>query len=291
MLEIFGTPFVIPLWLKKVISTLGMALVVSGGFMACMQFAVSYFGREAYAAIPASIIDHEFRCFFGLFALLTFCLMMIFQPWSLPNSTVTSFPHSTSQSEKPTGDIQQAPTEHHNTTSTEIKIDNTPSRPTSEGPTLSSKDKTEPWTTENELNSRAALSHVPASRVFTPRTPKELMDIARRETKRDAMRHKDDWIHVEGPVFDITEEVKRSFGTPGKTYIEVKVAIGPPPHDSISGKVRLYLEAEQWKPQVDKIERGDWLSAIGIVHSVYAVNMDVINGEIISVSGPDGERK
>ena len=81
VLEIFGTPFVIPLWLKKVISTLGMALVVSGGFMACMQFAVNYFGREEYAVIPASIIDHEFRWFFGLFALLTFCLMMIFQPW------------------------------------------------------------------------------------------------------------------------------------------------------------------------------------------------------------------
>ena len=127
------------------------------------------------------------------------------------------------------------------------------------------------------------------TRVFTPRTPKELMNIAKTETKRDAMRHKGAWIHVEGTVFDVSEVMSRSFGTTTwKSYIELKVAVGPPPYDVVFEEVELYVEAERWKLQVDKIERGDWLMAIGTVHNIYKWTVMVINGEIISVSGSSG---
>ena len=115
------------------------------------------------------------------------------------------------------------------------------------------------------------------------------MNIAKTETKRDAMRHKGAWIHVEGTVFDVSEVMRRSFGTTTwKSYIELKVAVGPPPYDVVFEEVELYVEAERWKLQVDKIERGDWLVAIGTVHNIYKWTVKVINGEIISVSGSSG---
>ena len=132
-------------------------------------------------------------------------------------------------------------------------------------------------------------------RVFTPRTPKELMDIAEKKTRRDAMKHKGTWIHVKGPVLDISEPAMAYFDitdiTKRSSYIRVEVKIESPPHFLIPRNVNLYLKTNLWKKQVDKIERGDWLEAIGTVHQVYKINMDVIDGEIISVSGPNSRSK
>ena len=128
-------------------------------------------------------------------------------------------------------------------------------------------------------------------RVFTPRTPKELMDIAEKKTRRDAMKHGGTWIHVEGPVFDISEPAMAYFAITKGSYIRVEVAIESPPHYLIPRKVNLYVKTNLWKKQVDKIERGDWLVATGIVHQVYKMNVDVIDGEIISVSGSDSRKK
>ena len=125
------------------------------------------------------------------------------------------------------------------------------------------------------------------TRIFTPRTPKELINIARTKTKRDALRHKGAWIHVEGTVFDISEVTRYFSNTTPKPYIELKVAIGPPPYDVAFEEVKLYVESERWKLQVDKIERDDWLVAIGTVDNISRWTVWVINGEIISVSGLD----
>ena len=127
-------------------------------------------------------------------------------------------------------------------------------------------------------------------RVFTPRTPKELINMAEKETRRDAMKHKGTWIHVEGPVLDISEAARGLFNI-NEFYIKLEVKIESPPHYLIPRRVNLYVKADTWEKQVDKIERGDWLVARGIVYQVYKLNMDVIDGEIISVSGPSKGRK
>ena len=150
--------------------------------------------------------------------------------------------------------------------------------------------RVDPKATPRQKPDHKIIANIPdklKTRVFTPRTPKELINIARTKTKRDALRHKGAWIHVEGTVFDISEVTRRFFNTTPKPYIELKVAIGPPPYDAVPEEVELYVEAERWKPQVDKIERGDWLVAIGTVHNISRWTVWVINGEIISVSGLD----
>ena len=126
-----------------------------------------------------------------------------------------------------------------------------------------------------------------AARVFTPRTPKELIDIVRTKTKRDAMRHKGSWIHVEGTVQDISEIQKPIFRHTPNPYIEIEVVVGWLHNNRLSQTVTLHVDADKWKSQVDKIEREDRLVAIGTVHSITILSMDVLNGEIISVSGSD----
>ena len=129
---------------------------------------------------------------------------------------------------------------------------------------------------------------VAQDRVFTPRTPRELMDIAINQTRRDAMEHKGSWIRVEGPILDISEVMKRYFG--GDTrhkYIKIKIGIEPPPDYPFPREVDLYVSADRWQSQVARIERDDWLVADGVVEYVHKIRMEVIDGEIISVSGED----
>ena len=130
----------------------------------------------------------------------------------------------------------------------------------------------------------------PATRVFTPRTPMELMDIAATKTARDAAKHKGTWIHVEGTVQNISE-IRNFRPTLEKPYIKVEVKVGGLPSSSSHRTVYLYFDAEIWKLQLDKIERSDSLVANGTVEHVGEGFMFVRNAEIISVSGPERNRR
>ena len=130
---------------------------------------------------------------------------------------------------------------------------------------------------------------MPDTRVFTPRTPKELMDMVATQTKRDAMHHKDAWIRVVGTVSDISEV--KEFGYRGIPYIEVTVEIDLKTKNQRPQWVTLDFDAERWKSHIDKIERGDRLTADGTVYNVYDIMLRLRNAEIISVSGPDGNKR
>ena len=115
------------------------------------------------------------------------------------------------------------------------------------------------------------------------------MDIVIEKTTRDAIRHVGTWIHVEGPVLDIREVRGLAFEIT-KPYIVVEVIAGSLLDNAFHQTVKLHVDAATWRPQVDKIERGDWLVAVGTVRDIHKLSMSVINGEIISVSG-SGEKK
>ena len=72
-----------------------------------------------------------------------------------------------------------------------------------------------------------------------------------------------------------------------KPYIEMEVEVGLVPNSTAPRTAELYFEADRWKPQIDKIERGDWLVADGTVHNIHKFSMSVANAEIISISGSD----
>lgn len=142
------------------------------------------------------------------------------------------------------------------------------------------------------LPDRAGKGHIsarPMARKWTPRTSNELMEMVRTKTKRDAMAHQGYWIHVEGSVQDISEVKTGSLSFMPNDSIVLEVAVAPP-YSGHSDFVKLHVEADQWKQQVDTIERGDWVVANGVVEYVSKQWMRVINGEIISVSG-SGERR
>ena len=125
--------------------------------------------------------------------------------------------------------------------------------------------------------------------VVIPLTPARLFEIARTQTRRDAMSHKGSLIHFQGTVLDISE-VKERWSEADASYklvIGIEVAIGSLSHD----RVAMFVEADRWKPQVNKIERGDWIVANGVVDHVTSSLIGLINGEIISVSRVDGNRK
>ena len=136
------------------------------------------------------------------------------------------------------------------------------------------------------------LSDKPIPSPHTPRTPYELMEMVETKTRRDAMEHKGYWIRVEGSVQDISEVQE---GGPSRhmtnEFIMLDVAVGPLPHNKFTSIVFLLVDADQWKQQVDTIERGDWLVASGVVEHVSENSMIVIDGEILSVSGPDGSTR
>ena len=135
-----------------------------------------------------------------------------------------------------------------------------------------------------------ATTDMPSDRVLTPRTPSELIDIAVNQTKRDAMQHKGAWIRIEGIVLDVSEIRERRFDDGEWTqYIQIKVAVDPPPHDPFSRVVELYVEAAKWEQQVARIERGDWLVADGVVHDIYKTFLIASNGDILAVSGANRE--
>ena len=149
--------------------------------------------------------------------------------------------------------------------------------------------------TPEPLSDRAKADHLsdkPIPSPHTPRTPYELMEMVKTKTRRDAMEHKGYWIRVEGSVQDISE-VKEGhlLSTMLNDFIVLDVAVGPLPHDKYSPKVRLNVKADQWKRQVDTIERGDWLVANGVMEHVSKYTMEVLDAEILSVSGPDGRRR
>ena len=137
------------------------------------------------------------------------------------------------------------------------------------------------------LRDHVDTPNTPPTRVYTPRTPKELMDIVIEKTTRDASRHVGTWIHVEGPVLDISEVRGLAFEIT-KPYIVVEVIAGSLLDNAFHQTVKLHVDAATWRPQVDKI--GDWLVAVGTVRDIHKLSMSVINGEIISVSG-SGEKK
>ena len=125
--------------------------------------------------------------------------------------------------------------------------------------------------------------------VVIPLTPARLFEIARTQTRRDAMSHKGSLIHFQGTVLDISE-VREHWSDADaslKPVIGIKVAIGSLPHDQVA----MFVEADRWKSQVDKIQRGDWLVANGVVDHVTSSLIRLINGEIISVSRVDGNRR
>ena len=162
--------------------------------------------------------------------------------------------------------------QHERTTSTPVKVEEPP-------PPLPDRADT------NQIDDK------PIARPQTPRTPYELIEMARTKTRRDAMEHKGYRIHVEGSVLDISEVQKGVLRALPYDFIEIEVAVGPPPHKKFSPTVRLAVEADHWKQQVDTIERGDWLVANGVVEYVGKGWMHVFNGKIISVSGGDRSRK
>ena len=75
-----------------------------------------------------------------------------------------------------------------------------------------------------------------------------------------------------------------------KPVIGIRVAIGPQPHDRSSDQAHMFVDANQWKSQVDKVKRGDWIVAKGIVDHVSANLVGLIGGEITSVSRGAGNR-
>ena len=136
---------------------------------------------------------------------------------------------------------------------------------------------------KQELESEAAS--VTPDRIFTPRSPAELMDIAAHQTMRDAIRHKDSWINVEGTVLDISDVVSRRFDDERYDYIELKIEVDKVFNGTTPRVVNFYVRADIWRSQVDKIERGDWLNGAGTVYEIGKLRMYAIDGEIISVSG------
>ena len=129
--------------------------------------------------------------------------------------------------------------------------------------------------------------------VVIPLTPTRLFEIARTQTTRDAMSYKGTVINLQGTVLNISEVGERWFEADAlrKSVIGIDVAIGSLPHDRGSDKVHMFVEADRWKPQVDKIKRGDRIVASGVVDHVSISLIGLINGEIISVSRPDGNRR
>ena len=146
---------------------------------------------------------------------------------------------------------------------------------------------------ENKIVSQETPDHkalvktpdVSTTRVLSPRTPKELMDIVISKTKRDAMRHKGSWIQVEGTVRNISETKDSWLGVTKKPSIEVEVLVGWIPNNVFPQTAKLYLGADRWKSQIDKIGRDDRLVAHGVVHNINKLHIQVIDAEIISVSG------
>ena len=124
-----------------------------------------------------------------------------------------------------------------------------------------------------------------------PRTPQDLLALYQAETWRDVMRYKGMWMSVEGTVRDIGEVIRRQADPTRTPVIQVTLSIGPLPHDARSSRIEMFVNAEQWESIVDQIRRGDWVVARGIVDHVSSRFVGLIEGEIISVSGRDKNRK
>lgn len=288
MIDIVGLPFFIPTGIKETISTVAFSMVVACLLMVFLHVLASSFGREACVGLPAHFVDHQILWFSILSVIIIFGLMVIFKPWSQPSPAAISSSHTTISRETVPIELEAKPRQtpdHRVVVKPPNLVDVAKDNIT---PPLKAEDSS-PSPSNHEVIVDAP--HKPKTRVFTPRTPKELMDMAITKTKRDAMRHKGAWIHVEGTVLNISEVQAPRFDITKKRYIEIEVEVGSLPNNRFPQTVKLYVDSDEWKPQVDKIERGDHLVAIGIVHNIYKLFVEVNNGEIVSVSGPDGDRR
>ena len=268
--QLFGLPSFLPVRLNDALSTMFLFLVIAS----CCLLIISRFhqnpsnNQSGFSPWISSIVNHIYVILIAV-AVLGLATGAFFSPTK---------EDSISQQTPDQKIVVKAPEPvkiHKDAKTSQIKIDRIPRKP--------------PKNNAIKPETSTPTPH----RVFTPRTPKELMDIAEMETERDAMKHKGTWINVEGPVLDIGEAAVPYFSSfkKGESYIKIEVAIGPPTHRIYLKSINLYVKNDQWKEQVDKIRRGDWISAVAIVHRVYKGRIDVIDGDIVSVSGPDRRRK
>ena len=124
-----------------------------------------------------------------------------------------------------------------------------------------------------------------------PRTPQDLLVLYRTQTWRDVMRYKGMWMRVEGTVRDIGEVIRRKADPTRTPVIQVTLTIGSRPHDAMSNRIEMFVDADQGKPKLDQLRRGDWVEARGIVDHVSSRFVGLINGEILSSSRSNGNRR
>lgn len=261
-----GPPSYLPEWLSDALSTMFLTLIIASlGLLIILQYHQNSAKNPGIVPWLTLIVNKMYAILIS-FAVLAF----IAGAWLSPAET-----EITSQQKLDHKAIVKAPKPigiNKDVGTSQVKVERVP--------------RVLP---KNNVKTTEAPTPTP-HRIFTPRTPKELIEIAVKNTRRDAMKHKGTWIRVQGPVFDIHEAARDYFDDIGGFYIKVEVAIESPPHFIIPKRVMMFFKADLWEKQVEKIERGDWLVATGIVHDIYKMNMEVINGEIVSVSGP-GKRK
>ena len=138
---------------------------------------------------------------------------------------------------------------------------------------------------DRSAKTKATLPDIP------PRTPQDLLALYRTQTWRDVIRYKGMWMRVEGTIRDIGEVVRRQADPTRTPVIQVTLTIGSRPHNALSNRIEMYVDADQWKPKLDQIRRGDWVEAQGIVDHVSSRFVGLINGEILSFSRSNGNRR
>ena len=143
----------------------------------------------------------------------------------------------------------------------------------------------EPADIDRSAKTKSTIPDIP------PRTPQDLLALYRTQTWRDVMRYKGMWMRVEGTVRDIGEVIRRQADPTRTPVIQVTLTIGSRPHDALSNRIEMYVDADQWKPKLDQIRRGDWVEAQGIVDHVSSRYVGLIDGEILSFSRSDGNRR
>ena len=289
VMQIFGPPSFFPDWLNNAISLTAVVLIIAAVIMLVVSQLHQRTETNQNDIILGFNIGRWLTLIINYEVVILFCtsILAFFVGASIspskPNTVVSDIPLQTTHLDN------------------ELMSQHTPDHPAiAKEPSSINIDKKVTTAPVEEVAASSPLpdqvnidntSHIPTRRIFTPRTPMELMDIAATETTRDAARYKGSWIHVEGTVLNISEIRNFPPVLGKKPYIEVEVEVGTSLNSSYPRRVQLYFDADSWKLQVDKIERGDSLVANGTVEHVHELFMFVINAEIISVSGPDRVRR
>ena len=99
------------------------------------------------------------------------------------------------------------------------------------------------------------------SRIFSPRTPKQLREMVKGKTEMAATSvikpHLDTWIAVQGRVFEVSEMIAGD---------DICVAIKLEDEDETL--VTMFFEKERWKRQVVILDKGDSVKARGKIRKV-----------------------